>query len=177
MGNKRWTCFRSAYLETDLWVAIDSGHYRKEAQRFTMDRILCYREILEKHIRAHPEFRESLTPVVAPGGAHPLITGMSEAALAAGTGPMSAVAGALAELICMDLLREYEADEVVVEERGRYLHEADGTCGCGCSCRQPPPLSEKIALHIKPRRDTARTLLLSPGPWAIRSASGWLTPA
>ncbi|MCK7540965.1 MAG: hypothetical protein MZV63_63785 [Marinilabiliales bacterium] len=38
------------YRETDLWVAIDAGHYRKEAERFTMDRISYYRGMLEKHI-------------------------------------------------------------------------------------------------------------------------------
>ena len=71
MGNKRWISFRSAFRETDLWVAIDRDHYRKEAERFTMDRILYFRKILDKHIAAHPEFRDSLTPVVAPGGVTP----------------------------------------------------------------------------------------------------------
>lgn len=161
MGNKRWTSFRSAYLETDLWVAIDSGHYRKEAQRFTMDRILCYREILEKHIRAHPEFRESLTPVVASGGAHPLVTGMSEAALAAGTGPMSAVAGAMAEFICMDLLTEYEADEVVVENGGDIFMKLTAPVAVAVHAGNSP-LSEKIALQIKPE-DTPLALCCSSG--------------
>ena len=117
MGNSRWTSFRCVFRETDLWVAVDSSHYRKEAERFTMDRMLFYRRVLEEHIDLYPEFRDSLTPVVAPGGAHPLITQMSDAAFAAGTGPMSAVAGAMAEFICIDLLEESGADEATP----RYL--------------------------------------------------------
>ncbi len=161
MGNSRWTSFRCAFRETDLWVAVDSRHYRKETERFTMDRILFYRNVLEKHIKLHPEFRDSLTPVVAPGGAHVMITQMSDAALAAGTGPMSAVAGAMAEFICIDLLEESGADEVVVENGGdifmKLSEPATVSVYAGSS-----PLSEKIALQLKPE-DTPLALCCSSG--------------
>lgn len=126
-----------------------------------MDRILYYREILEKHIRAHPEFRDSLTPVVAPGGSHPLITGMSEAALAAGTGPMSAVAGALAEYACRDLLAEYGADEVVVENGGDIFMKLAAPVAVAVHAGNSS-LSEKIALQIKPE-ETPLALCCSSG--------------
>ncbi len=161
MGNSRWTSFRSAYRETDLWVAIDRDHYRKEAERFTMDRILCYREILEKHIAAHPEFRDSLTPVVAPGGTHPLITAMSEAALKAGTGPMSAVAGAVAEYVCRDILEEYEPDEVIVENGGDIFMKLTAPVSVAVHAGASP-LSDKIALQIKPE-ETPLSLCCSSG--------------
>ncbi len=161
MGNKRWTSFRSAYLETDLWVAIDSGHYRKDAERFTMDRILFYRGILEKHITSCPEFRDSLTPVVAPGGEHRIITEMSETALAAGTGPMSAVAGAVAEYVCRDLLAEYEAEEVIVENGGDVFMKLTAPVTVTVHAGESP-LSEKIALQIKPE-DTPLALCCSSG--------------
>jgi len=161
MGNKRWTSFRSAYRETDLWVAIDSHHYRKAAERFTMDRILFYRGILEKHISSHPEFRDSLTPVVAPGGVHPLIGEMSGAALAAGTGPMSAVAGAVAEYVCRDLLSEFEADEVIVENGGDIFMKLTAPVAVAVHAGDSP-LSEKIALQVKPE-DTPLGLCCSSG--------------
>jgi ApbE superfamily uncharacterized protein (UPF0280 family) len=156
MGNNRWTSFRSAWRETDLWVAIDSGHYRKEAERFTIDRILSYRAVLEKHIAIYPEFGDSLVPVVAPAGVHPLIYAMSEAALSAGTGPMSAVAGAMAEFICNDLLEEFHADEVVVENGGDIfmklvapatvaVYAGDSTLS-GRIALQPGPQDSPIAL-------------------------------
>ena len=161
MGNKRWTSFRSAYRETDLWVAIDSHHYRKAAERFTMDRILYYRGILEKHIASHPEFRDSLTPVVAPGGVHPLIEEMSEAALAAGTGPMSAVAGAVAENVCRDLLSEFEAGEVIVENGGDIFMRLTAPVTVAVHAGDSP-LSEKIALQVEPG-ETPLALCCSSG--------------
>jgi len=161
MGNSRWTSFRSAYRETDLWVAIDTKHYSKEAERFTMDRILCYRQIIEKHIAYHPEFHDSLTPVVDPGGTHPIITAMSEAAGQAGTGPMSAVAGAMAEHICCDLLAEYEADEVVVENGGDIFMKLTAPVSVAVHAGSSP-LSEKIALQIKPEQ-TPLSLCCSSG--------------
>ena len=145
MGNSRWTSFRSSWRETDLWVAIDREHYNRDAARYTMDRILFYRKVLEEHITMHPEFRDSLTPVVAPGGVHHIIAAMSDAALAAGTGPMSAVAGAMAEYICNDLLAEFGAEEAVVENGGdifmKLVAPATVAVHAGGS-----PLSEKIAL-------------------------------
>lgn len=161
MGNRRWTSFRSAFRETDLWVAIDREHYRKEAERFTMDRILFYRGILEDHIALYPEFRDSLTPVVAPGGAHPLIETMSEAARAAGTGPMSAVAGAVAECICRDLIRELGADEVIIENGGDIFMKLTAPATVAVYAGSSP-LSEKIALQPGPD-DTPLSLCCSSG--------------
>lgn len=161
MGNSRWTSFRSAWLETDLWVAIDAGHYRKEAERFTMDRIVYYRKILDKHISLHTEFRDSLAPVADPGGTHPLITAMSGAALAAGTGPMSAVAGAVAEFVCRDLLAEYEAGEVIVENGGDIFMKLEAPVAVAVHAGDSP-LSEKIALQVKPD-ETPLALCCSSG--------------
>lgn len=161
MGNSRWTSFRSVFRETDLWVAIDSSHYRKEAERFTMDRILFYRRVLEEHINLHPEFRDSLIPVVAPGGVHPLIQEMSDAALAAGTGPMSAVAGAMAEYICRDLLKESGADEVIIENGGDIFMKLTAPATVAVFAGDSP-LSEKIALQPVPG-DTPLSLCCSSG--------------
>ena len=159
MGNSRRVSFRSAFRETDLWVAIDRGHYRKEAERFTMNRVLFYRRILEDHIALYPEFRDSLTPVVAPGGVHPIITAMSDAGLAAGTGPMSAVAGAVAEYICNDLLREFSADEVIIENGGDIFLKLAAPATVAVHAGNSP-LSEKIALQPGPSDTPSVTLLL-----------------
>lgn len=161
MGNSRWTSFRSAFRETDLWVAIDTGHYRKEAERFTMNRIVYFRKVLEEHISLYPEFRDSLTPVIAPGGVHPLIEAMSEAALAAGTGPMSAVAGAVAEYVCRDLLKEFDADEVIIENGGDIFMKLAAPATVAVYAGSSP-LSEKIALQPGPA-DTPLSLCCSSG--------------
>jgi ApbE superfamily uncharacterized protein (UPF0280 family) len=161
MGNRRWITFRSVFRETDLWVAIDRSHCTKAAERFTMDRILYYRAILEKHMEGHPEFRDSLTPVVSPGGVHPMISAMSDAALEAGTGPMSAVAGTMAEFICRDLLSEFNADEVIIENGGDIFMKLTSPLTTAVYAGVSP-LSEKIALHIKPE-ETPLSVCCSSG--------------
>jgi ApbE superfamily uncharacterized protein (UPF0280 family) len=153
--------FRSSWRETDLWVAMDREHYSREVERYTMDRILFYRKVLEGHINLHPEFRDSLSPVVAPGGVHPIITAMSDAALAAGTGPMSAVAGAMAEYICRDLLTEFDAEEVIVENGGDIFMKLTAPVTVAVHAGDSP-LSDKIALQIKPE-ETPLALCCSSG--------------
>lgn len=145
MGSDRWTSFHAGWRETDLWVAIDRAHFRNDARRFTLDRILHYRKILDEHIAHYPGFRDSLVPVVAPGGVHPLIEAMSEAARQAGTGPMSAVAGAMAEFICRDLMAEYDPDEVIIENGGDIFMKVAEPVTVAVYAGSSP-LSEKIAL-------------------------------
>jgi hypothetical protein len=161
MGNSRWRSFRSAYRQTDLWVAVDTAHYNDDTGWFTMERIRLYRSVLEKHIDKYPEFATSLVPVPAPAGAHPLVTDMSNAAQMAGTGPMSAVAGAMAEYISRDILEEYKADEVIVENGGdifmKLTSPATVSVFAGTS-----PLSDKIGLVIKPE-ETPLSVCCSSG--------------
>jgi ApbE superfamily uncharacterized protein (UPF0280 family) len=161
MGNKRWTSFRSSFRETDLWVAVDAEHYRREIEKFTMNRILGFRDVLEKHIAEHSEFSDSLVPVVAPGGVHPMLTAMSEAGLAAGTGPMSAVAGAMAEFICRDIIVEYNASEVIIENGGDIFMKLTSPVTISVYAGGSP-LSEKIALDIKPE-ETPLSVCCSSG--------------
>lgn len=161
MGNRRWVSYRSAFRETDLWVAIDAGHYLRETEKFTMDRILYYRDILEKHIVLYPEFRDSLVPVIAPGGVHPIIAEMSEAALTAGTGPMSAVAGAIAEYICNDILTRYGAREVIIENGGDIFMKLDSPVTISVYAGNSP-LSEKVALSVRPE-ETPLSVCCSSG--------------
>lgn len=161
MGNQRWTSFRVAWHETDLWVAVDKDHFRKEAERFTLNRIIFYRRVLDEHIARFPKFRDSLTPVKPPVGVHPLIDAMSKAADAATTGPMSAVAGAIAEYICRDLITEYDAEEVVVENGGDIFMKLTAPATVAVHAGNSP-LSGKIALQPG-ARDTPLALCCSSG--------------
>jgi ApbE superfamily uncharacterized protein (UPF0280 family) len=150
-----------AHRETDLWVAVDTTHYSVDIERFTMERIRFYRNVLEKHIDKYPEFATSLVPVAAPAGVHQMVTDMSEAAQKAGTGPMSAVAGAMAEYISRDILEEYKADEVIVENGGdifmKLTSQAIVSVFAGTSA-----LSDKIGLAIIPE-DTPLSVCCSSG--------------
>ena len=142
-------------------MAVDADSYSIETERYTMDRILFYRSVLEEHIAACPEFRDSLVPVMAPAGVHPILQDMYEATQAAGTGPMSAVAGAVAEYISRDILEEYKADEVIVENGGDIFMKLT-TPAIISVYAGDSPLSEKIALQIRPE-ETPLSVCCSSG--------------
>lgn len=151
MGNSRWKNFRAEYLETDLWIAVGTDSYDPAVKNYSLDRILLYRNILNDHIRRSPDFLSSLTPLSVIPDSHPLIQDMYNASEAAGTGPMSAVAGAIAEYICNDLIAEFGFSEVVVENGGDiYLKLTESATISVYACESP--LSEKIGLIIKPEQ-------------------------
>jgi uncharacterized protein len=149
MGNSRWKIYSDGYQETDLWIAVSADNYTPDVENYSMDRILFYRSILDNHIKEFPEFLTSLTPLLNTSEMHPLIHDMYNASGTAGTGPMSAVAGAVAEYICKDLLAQFGFPEIVVENGGdifmRLTNPATISVYAGAS-----PLSDKIGLVIKP---------------------------
>jgi ApbE superfamily uncharacterized protein (UPF0280 family) len=161
MGNARWKSYRAQYLETDLWVAVDSESYTSETESYTMDRILCYRSILADHIKEHPEFQSSLAPLLTPTGVHPLVYEMYEASRVSGTGPMSAVAGAIAEHICNDLLSKFRLREVIIENGGDIFMKITSPLTISVYAGSSS-LSDRIGLAIKPE-DTPLSVCCSSG--------------
>lgn len=149
MGNDRWKSFRVAHLETDLWIAVSYERYEPSVETYSLERIIYYRNILDEHINQYPDFRDSLVPLPARTGKHGMIMSMYEASAKAGTGPMSAVAGAVAECVCSDLISRYSFDEVVVENGGdifmKLIHPSTISIYAGSS-----PLSDKVGLVIHP---------------------------
>lgn len=149
MGNERWKSFRAVHLETDLWIAVSKERYEPAVEAYSHERMIYYRRVLDEHIDHYPEFLSSLLPLPVKPGSHRIITSMYEASAQSGTGPMSAVAGALAECICTDLISMYSFDEVVVENGGdiflKLIHPSTISVYAGNS-----PLSDKIGLLVKP---------------------------
>jgi len=137
------------HLETDLWVAVSSERYTPAVESYSKDRILFYRNILDSHIREIPEFLSSLSPLSAPDHVHPLVHEMYEASSAAGAGPMSAVAGAIAEYICKDLIARFRFPEVIVENGGDIFMKLTSAAMISVYAGTSP-LSEKTGLLVKP---------------------------
>ncbi len=160
MGNARWSGFSVKHLETDLWIAVDSGR-KKDAAEFALHRVMHYRKILDIHIKENPEFSSSLVPLPMGSKMHPLAEGMYRAAAAAGTGPMSAVAGAFAEFICRDLLEEYGFNEVVVENGGDIFMKLVSAAVISVFAGDSP-LSGKIGVTVKPS-DSPLSICCSSG--------------
>jgi ApbE superfamily uncharacterized protein (UPF0280 family) len=148
MGNERWKSFRCCHLETDLWIAVTVDQYSGTVEKYSLERICYYREILDKHIRLFPEFLTSLELLEEKHGVHPLITEMYKASGLSGTGPMSAVAGAVAEYVCNDLIKEFGFDEAVVENGGDIFMKLSRPAKISVYAGESP-LSNKIGLKIK----------------------------
>jgi len=74
------------------------------------------RKEIEDHIKTRDLFLTSLEPLSNQENSTPLISSMYKASEAAGTGPMAAVAGAIAEYIGRELL-EY-SPEIIIENGG-----------------------------------------------------------
>lgn len=149
MGNERWKSFRAVHLETDLWIAVSSERYEPPVEDFSLQKITYYRSILEEHIGECPEFLTSMVPLPARTGRHEIIRNMYDASAKSGTGPMSAVAGAMAECICADLISEFSFDEVVVENGGDIFMKLKRAATISVYAGDSP-LSDKIGLLVKP---------------------------
>jgi len=98
--------------ESDLHILATA-----DAKKVAKERLLFYRQQLERYIQRHPEFLTSLTPIPGDELAPPIIRDMLAAASLAEVGPMAAVAGAVAEYVGRDLLAP-GIKEVVVENGG-----------------------------------------------------------
>jgi len=101
--------------ESDLYILVDADTGQNE--RLARERLLFYRQQLERYIQRRPEFLTSLAPIEDDELAPPIVRDMLAAASLAGVGPMAAVAGAVAEYIGRDLLAAGKR-EVVVENGG-----------------------------------------------------------
>jgi ApbE superfamily uncharacterized protein (UPF0280 family) len=104
--------------ETDLWIAADRN-LENEAKESIQRR----RRGLENYIISHSGFLEALTPWPEDDLAPPLVRTMIAAGRAAGSGPMAAVAGAIAHFVGQDLLAL--SSRVVVENGGDVFLAAD----------------------------------------------------
>ncbi|RJX28252.1 MAG: UPF0280 family protein [Desulfarculus sp.] len=136
--------FRACVKETDLWI-LAPGQMQDQA----VDSIIRHRRGLEQYLLANPSFLHSLTPLPPDPLAPPLVKAMLAAGQTAGTGPMAAVAGAIAQAVGCDL--KALAGAVVVENGGDLYLDAgwDLTVGLGAG---GSPLSGRLALAIPATR-------------------------
>ncbi|MHB1017535.1 MAG: UPF0280 family protein [Coriobacteriia bacterium] len=134
--------FSVALKETDLQVLAG-----RDLSREAADAVAAVRADLEGYITGHPRFAESYAPVPVEADAPEIVRAMARAGEAAGSGPMAAVAGAIAERVARAL--EPFSGEVIVENGGDiYL--------MGASTRRvllvagDSPLSGKVAIALDP---------------------------
>ncbi len=139
-AEKGLVSFQVQVKETDLLIQA-----RKDLREPAYQAVLRYRYQLETYLQDHPDVFHSLAPVAWDDYAPALVQEMMRAAQGARVGPMAAVAGAMAEFVGRDLLRE--SPEVIVENGGdlfiRFPRELKVGIFAGSS-----PLSLRIGLKI-----------------------------
>ncbi len=137
--------FQVSVKETDLWIRA-----AKDLSGVARDLVITYRNHIEDFIRKNPDFLTSLTPLPTPDFTVPaIVRQMIIAGQKANTGPMAAVAGAIAERVGKKLL-DY-SDEVIVENGGDCFIGTRRTIEVGIYAGDSP-LSNKVALRFKPER-------------------------
>ncbi|MFP4035162.1 MAG: UPF0280 family protein [Desulfovermiculus sp.] len=107
----RWESYRVQVESTDLYIRTKGNH-----AILTQKEISELRAVLTEHIKRQPGFLDSLIPVPRMRGVHPMILAMYRASELAGTGPMAAVAGAIAQWVGQELRKL--SKEVIVENGG-----------------------------------------------------------
>ncbi len=111
VANTGLVSFRVVVKETDLMVQAS-----KPLQKLVRESILTHREAIEAYILENRDFLEAMHPLPLPAVAPPIVRQMIKAGQLAGVGPMAAVAGAVAEFVGRDALKN--TDEVIIENGG-----------------------------------------------------------
>ena len=117
-NSERFTGFEISYLETDLWIGVDSSSFQPEIKEIALAKIKSLRNKLDEYIKAEPFFKKSLKPFNPSDLALLEAKQMAAAAEKAGIGPMSAVAGLFAREVGEEIIRNFLVDEMVIENGG-----------------------------------------------------------
>jgi ApbE superfamily uncharacterized protein (UPF0280 family) len=128
--------------ETDLFISSDI-----ELKQAALQSVHCHRAHLEAYIAGHPEFLSALSPLNKDDLAPDIVRDMLKVAQLAGVGPMAAVAGAMAQYVCRDLLSL--TPNVIVENGGDIFLKCNREVNVGIFAGESP-LSHKLAIRIQP---------------------------
>lgn len=138
---RRWFCVK--FLESDLWIGVDSGSYRASMEDEVYAFLVDLRRQMDAYLLMDPAYKAALTPYDAGLEAPGILKEMSRVSHKTGIGPMSAVAGAVAKHVA-DFLG---TKEVIVENGGDIYAKATSDMDISVFAGQSP-LSEKVGLHI-----------------------------
>ena len=179
MKGERWQSFTVAYRETDLWVGVNRGKGERieageregeiegemeEMKTFAYQVARDTREEMERYLAKDPGYARALTPYTAGIDAPGILQEMAEASRRAGTGPMSAVAGAVARRVGEALRVRFGTREVVVENGGDIYAEVEEPMEVAVFAGASP-LSGRVGLEVP------------AGRWGICTSSGTVGPS
>ena len=138
---RRWFCVK--FLESDLWIGVDSGSYHASMEEAVYAFLVDLRRQMDAYLLMDPQYKAALTPYDAGPEAPAILKEMSRVSHKTGIGPMSAVAGAVAKHVAEFL----GTKEVIVENGGDIYAKVTSDMDISVFAGQSP-LSEKVGLHI-----------------------------
>lgn len=112
--------------ESDLSISSN----KKIDGAYCADRVAHYRRQIQAYIARDERFFSSLGPVPVDPSAPSIVKDMAQAARLSGVGPMAAVAGAIAQYVGKDIIRQGSRD-VIVENGGDVFLRADAPVMAG----------------------------------------------
>jgi hypothetical protein len=157
--NDRFKTFRVVVETSDLYVKALSL-LEKETEALIRDSRARIRWAIDRR----PDFLKSLVPLEEDPTDSPVVLAMIRAGQKAGTGPMAAVAGAVAEFVGKGLLPL--SPEVIVENGGDIFLKVDGPVTIGLFAGNSP-FSGRIGIRIE----------AAPIPLGICTSSGTVGPS
>lgn len=144
---ERWHFFGVQYKESDLYIGVEKNSWHPQMPIFANQQLQALRQEMDHWIIQHPEYAQALKPINIPQNGPLIFQEMAQVALLTGIGPMSAIAGAVAEHIGKAIKKQFNVVEILVENGGDIYadiqQELDVSVFAGRS-----PLSEKVGLSI-----------------------------
>ena len=104
--------------ESDLWLGIDIESYNKLDLSLIRAELALLREELKEYIHIKSVFFHSMKPLDVYDDDPAIIKKLKETGTITATGPMTGIAGIIAERICIFILNTFEIMEVIVENGG-----------------------------------------------------------
>lgn len=144
MQAKGLVSFEVMVKETDLHISAS-----KNLAQLAQQAVLRYRSEIEDFIAKQPVFASTFRPYEVPNNAPKIVKEMARAAACANVGPMASIAGAIAEFVGRDLLKN--CSEVIVENGGDIFIKTKEKRKMGIYAGKSP-LSENIALNVYPEK-------------------------
>ncbi len=118
LNTDRFEYARIIVEESDLWLGIEKSRIKKVDQKLVQNEILRLRTILKDYIGLNPDFLQSMKPIEIYENDPPIIKKLKETGIISHTGPMTGVAGLIAELITNFIQNSFDIQEVIVENGG-----------------------------------------------------------
>lgn len=143
----RFRSFEVKYLETDLWIGIDTASYKEEMKTVALEKAEELRKKLDSYIETEPFFKKSLKPFTPSENAPMEAKEMAAATEIAGVGPMATVAGMFAREVGKAILQNFSVEELVIENGGDIFALLKDEIVLSVFAGESP-LSERIGLVI-----------------------------